>query len=403
MDQCYKQEMIRVLDACAEARSLDSKAVFLFGHCNATEEMVDYLLSRSITPAAILDNSEAKQGRRCRGVPVVSPECIRERADSSGIVLIASRFYDEMADQLRRLGYSGEIVQVVEYSTFSAHSLADETLNSKTERMLRGARSLEKIRASFPSQHLVICPNKALGDVYWAMAFMPEYCSKNGLISAVVVVVGSGCGDVASMFGAEDLVTLTQTEMDELVQAVIFTREWNCVIAHHDRPYTDNIIRLLDKHFLSFIDCYRCAVYGLPKDAPSAAPTRFARFDNHEGIPKGRSVILSPYANSVIRIPGSFWEGLAADWSGRGYMVYTNVIEGERPVSGSRALRVPISQMVRAAEYAGVFIGIRNGLCDVLHTAECSKTVVFPDCCYSVTPHKVEDFFALPNWRTLLI
>jgi hypothetical protein len=63
---------------------------------------------------------------------------------------------------------------------------------------------------------------------------------------------------------------------------------------------------------------------------------------------------------------------------------------------------VPIAQIKAAAEYAGAFIGIRSGLCDVLYTANCRKTVVFPDCHYSTTPHKVEDFFALPGWETII-
>jgi len=109
------------------------------------------------------------------------------------------------------------------------------------------------------------------------------------------------------MFGSSNIVALGESEMDELVQAVIYTSEGNSIIAHHDRPYTDNIIKWLDKHFLSFIDYYRCAVYGLSKDMPPVPPRKLAPFVNRERIPKGKAVILSPFAKSVVELPSGFW------------------------------------------------------------------------------------------------
>jgi hypothetical protein len=307
-----------------------------------------------------------------------------------------------MSAQLRRLGYDGEIVQVVEYDSFAEYSLSEETLERKTARVRRGVETLGVIRRRYPLQHLVVCPNDALGDVYWAMAFLSAYCKKNDIGKVAVVVTGNACRQVAESFGAESPVTLDPTEMDELVQAIIHTREDNCIIAHHDRPYTDNIIRWLDRHFLSFIDYYRCAVYGLARTDLPTLPFHFAPFENREKIPKGKSVILSPHAKSVVKLPSAFWENVAEDYLRRDHEVYTNTTGDEPPIRGTLPLDVPISQMLSAAEYAGTFIGIRSGLCDVLYTANCHRIVVFPDCFYSTTAHKVADFFALPGWERIV-
>lgn len=403
MDQHHKAEMTRVLDAHLKARSFDGRAAFLFGHCNATEEMADYLLMNGVTPAAVLDNSTLKQGLSCCGIPIVPPEYILKYDVNNSIVLIATRFYAEMSAQLKRLGYGGEIVQVVGYNSFAEYSLSDETLERKTARMLRGTATLEQIGLQYPVHHLVVCPNNALGDVYWAMAFLPAYCEKHGIAETAIIVAGNGCRQVAEMFGAGDIVTLSEAEMDEFVQAVIFTREENCIIAHHDRPYTDNVIKWLDRHFLSFIDYYRYAVYGLSKDTIPVTPSNSAPFENREKIPKGKAVILSPYAKSVAALPDGFWEKIAADYTVKGFMVYTNTAGDEPPVRGTLPIYIPISQIIAAAEHAGTFIGIRNGLCDVLFTANCKRAVIFPDCYYSTTPHKVADFFALPRWEEIVI
>ena len=269
--------------------------------------------------------------------------------------------------------------------------------------MLRGCDKLKRIRADYPHHHLVICPNNALGDVYWAMAFLPAFCQKHGIEETTTVVIGHACRQTAELFGVKNIVTISKSDMHELVQAIIFTNEDNCIIAHHDRPYTDNIIKYLDKHFLSFIDYYRFAVYGLGNGATPAIPTNIAAFENIEGIEQGNSVILSPYAKSIITLPSHFWEELSEDYSTQGLHVYTNTTTNEHPIKGTTPLHIPISQIIPAVEHAGTFIGIRNGLCDVLFTANCRKTVVFPDSYYSTTPHKIEAFFSLQGWEKIII
>jgi len=402
MEQRHKEEMTRVLGAMFDARSFGGRAVFLFGHCNATEEMADYLSANGVTAAAILDNSASKQGLSYREIPIVPTEQIQNFNAENSIVLIATRFFAEMAAQLRRLDYDGEIVQVVEYNSFAEYSLSDETVERKKARMLRGARTLERIREIYAMQHLIVCPNNALGDIYWAMAFLPAYCKKHEIGKVAVVVAGDGCRQVAEMFGTENIIALDFTEMDELVQAFIFTREDNCIIAHHDRPYTDNIIKYLDKRFLSFINYYRCAVYCLPRDTKPARPTRLHAFTEKDRLAKDKTVIIAPYAKSVVQPPDSFWEKLAGEWQDKGYLVCTSVNVGERAIKGTTPLSLPLNQMEAAAEHASVFIGLRNGLCDIVHTANCRKIAVFPDCYYSTTPHKVEDFFVLPNWDKIV-
>ncbi|MDR1320423.1 MAG: hypothetical protein LBK56_03215 [Gracilibacteraceae bacterium] len=399
MEQRHKTEMLGVLDALVNKRSFVERAVFLFGHCNATEEMADWLLARGVSPAAILDNSVSKQGLSYRDIPIAPPETIRGYTAEGSAVLIASRFFAEMAAQLRRLGYDGEIVQAADYDSFSEYSLAPETVSRKYARMRRGAKTLARIRSERPEDFLVVCPYNALGDAYWALAFLPAYQAKQGIGAALAVVTGEGCRQVAEIFGMPHIVALSGAEMDDLVQALIFTRAENCLIAHHDRPYTDNIIKYLDKRFLSFIDYYRLAVYGLPSGTEPAAPTDLRPYNGPVRLVKGKTVVLAPYARSVAGPPAAFWEDIAAQWRREGYLVCTNITGEEQAVRGTVPLRLPLSQIISAAEYAGRFVGLRSGLCDVLTTARLRKTVVFPDCFYSATPFKTEEFFALPGWE----
>lgn len=403
MDLHHKAEMKQTINRLISQSQLAGKKVIAFGHCNATEEMIDYLSENRIDVAAILDNNKSKQGLAYHGVRITEPQFITQFSGSNVVVLIATRFFEPMSAQLRDLGYSGEIVRVVDYNSFAEYSLSDHTIKRKTERMLRGAETLRKIREQLPLHHLVVCPNSALGDVYWACAYLPAYCAKEKITHAAVIVIGNGCRQVAEMFGVTDIVMLDPVEMDELVQGILFNHEENCIIAHHDRPYTDNIIRYLDKHLLTFTDYYKFAVYGLSKVAAPVRPFNVSAFEGKHKLAEGKSVIIAPYAKSVVQPSREFWADMVNQCMQQGLKVFTNVFGDEEPLNHTIPITVPINQMISAVEYAGYFIGLRSGLCDIVTTANCRKTVIMPDCIYSTTTIKVADFFALPGWAQIIV
>jgi len=402
LNSAYKSEIKANINSLIDRLKSNFKTVFIFGHCKMTEEIINYLFTYKINVLAILDNNNSKQGLAYEGIPIKHPSAVKDVDNSCSIVLIANRFYSQMVEQLRRLGYKGEIGKLIDYNSFAEYSLSENVFNKMTERVKRGMVKLNDIRCRYPIEHLVICPNNALGDVYWAMSFLPAYRKKRGIANYAVVTVNGGCLEVVEMFGVTSIISLNRSEMDELVQALIFTHEDNHILAHHDIPYTDNIIKYLNAHFLSFIDYYRYAVYGLSADARAVPPALSYEFSDNERLVKGKTVILSPYAKSVVELPESFWESLVEKYKKEGYLVCTNIAGDELPVKGTEELRLSLSQIIAAVEYAGTFIGIRNGLCDVLYTAKCHKIVVFPDCVYSTTPHKVEEFFDLPGWEKII-
>jgi len=387
VEPARKSEMAAAL----EAIDFKGKTVFVFGHCHASEEMIDFLATLSVRPLAILDNNKTKHGNTYKGVPITPVAYILEFPSTDSIVLIANRFCEQMRANLRKLSYKGEVAKILDYNSFAEYSLSDETFERKTKRMLRGMEILKKIRASYPNQHLIVCPHDALGDVYWAMSFLPEYGD------IIAVVNGERCRQVAEIFGRVT-VSLPNSEMEEFTQAVIFSKEQNCTIAHHDKVYTDNAIRYLDNHSISFIDYYKRIVFGLDNSAEPAQPCCNKPFENISGIPQGKTLIISPYAKSIVQMPDEYWQNVIHEYKSKGFTVCTNVIEGEEPLEGTAPISFPLNQAVSTVEYAGHFIGIRSGLCDVINSAACNKTVVFPDCIYSTTKMKVSEFFALPDW-----
>jgi hypothetical protein len=382
------------IDELQRSGRLNDVELYAFGHTAATEEIRSRLERYDIALTGILDNNRAKQGSSLHGVPVIPPDAVAGLRVPS-VVLIASRFHGEMRQQLIDLGYAGEIIRV------GTASIGADTA-SGTDRD-RGARLLDQIRTAHPDHHLIVCPFGALGDVYWALAYLPAFA-----VPPVVVVVGERCRQVARLFGHEDVHSLTQAEMDDLVAAVAASGAKDATIAHHDRPYGEGApVRVLDERFVPFVEMYRDLVYNLPPGSRPRAPSRDVRREARPSwaskIPRGRGVLMAPYANSVVPVPWSFWEGTAERHTSQGDVVATIVHGEEDPVRGTLALEIPIPELLEAAQHAGTFIGLRSGLCDLVHTARARKVHVFPDAYYSTTPYKVSDFFALPGWESVVL
>jgi hypothetical protein len=392
----------QAIDELQRSGRLREVVVYAFGHTAATEQIRSRLGRYEVALTGILDNNRAKQDSSLHGVPVIPPSAMADVSRPS-VVLIASRFHSEMRQQLLDLGYPGEIIRVGKLS------IGTDTASGGDSS--RGARLLDQLRVAHPDRHLVLCPFGALGDVYWALAYFPAFAAARRLPPAGVAVVGEGCRQVARIFGHDDVHSLTQVEMDDLVAAVVSAGAQDATIAHHDRPYGDGApVRALDERFVAFADMYRDLVYKLPAQSRPHAPSRDTLRQTRptepswaRQIPRGSGVLMAPYAKSVVPVPLSFWEHTAERHVSQGDVVATLVHGDEEPVPGTMALEIPILEMLDAVEHAGTFIGLRSGLCDVVHSARARKVHVFPDAHYSTTPHKVADFFALPGWESVVL
>ncbi len=403
MDQLHYEEMTFNLRRLIQQGALQGKAIYLFGHCNATEELARLLLEQGFSVKAVLDNNPAKHGRFCLGTKILPPETVLGGPGEETAVLIAARAYAAMADQLRRLGYTGSVRKLVEYDSYAEYSLSPETLAARRERAERGAARLEELSRKYPGRLKVFCPFSALGDVYYTMAYLPPFLRSRGVEACAVCVIGRACQEVARLFGADAVECLSQRELDEMVQAALYTDAPGVFIAHQDRPYVVNLSQALRVKRVPLELLYRCGVFGL---APDTAPCRPAALRPYKGpcrLEPGRSVILSPYAKSVPELKVDVWARIVAHFQAKGYSCYTNVAGEERPLPGTRPICPAISEIQAAAEQAGVFVGLRSGLCDVIQTASCRKIALYPEYYYSGTQWKAIDMYRLEGWENIVV
>jgi len=99
-----------ILDNMINDHYFDGRAVFLFGHCNTTEEIANYLHEHGVSIKAILDNNKSKQGLKYRNIPIAKPELIKNYKGYKSVVFITSQFHSEIYTQLSEFGYNGDVL-----------------------------------------------------------------------------------------------------------------------------------------------------------------------------------------------------------------------------------------------------------------------------------------------------
>mgnify|MGYP002509628593 CR=1 FL=1 len=403
MDALHYQEMAENLEALVEEGAIQDKGIYLFGHCNATEELADLLLSEGFAVTAILDNNPNKEGKTYRDIVIRKPEAIMKERQGQTLVCIAARAYAAMAAQLTRMGYTGRVVKLVDYNTYAEYSLTPETIVRRRQRAERGREGLLRLRGKYPGHFLFLCPFCALGDIYIMMSYLPWFLQKRDITSCVIAVIGNACGQVVRLFGDYPVEIFTQREMDETIQAALYFGEQDFFIPHQDRPYVVNLSKALYIKRIPLEKIYCCGVFGLSEDTIPCRPVYEETYEGPEEIIPGKSVILAPHAKSVTALKPEIWDGIVKEYRDRGYACYTNVAGEEKALTGTKPVSATLAQIRSLVETAGTFIGIRSGLCDVIRDAACKKIALYPDYQYSDTKWKAIDMYWLEGWENIVV
>lgn len=403
MDKEHYDEMVSSLKILEQSGELAGKRIYLFGHCNATEELADLLMERQYQPIAILDNNHNKHGRTYRDIIIEPPQTLLSDDQEKTFVCIAARAYASMASQLKRLGYKGQIRKLVDYNSYADYSLSEETIDRMQIREAEGEEKLYALKKKYPGRFVILCPFAALGDIYFCMSYLKYFLEKRNRKQCVIGVIGNACAQVVSLFGEYNIEVFPQKDMDKLVQAALFTEDEDTFIAHQDRPYVVDLSMALYKKLIPLEQIYCCGVFGLPGDTEPVKPTIFQDYSELDSIPKGNAVILSPYAKSVTTLPEDVWRKIVDSYIRKGYKCYTNITGNEKPLEGTEAISPQIAEMKSVVERAGTFVGIRSGLCDVLSTVKAVKIALYPDYNYCDTKWKAIDMYALDGWDNRVV
>lgn len=335
---------------------LSDKKKCIFGTgMHASQTFVD-LSAQGVMIDFFVDKNVGDSQASYLGLPLIKEEDLKGLDVS---VIIASTAWKEIADRLIRRGVTDLYVDLRRYGEVEVQ---DGYLYSVGKFSMR-ADTL-----------YILCP-AGVGDTLYVAAYAKAVKKIHPDMVKACLVTKESHACIADFFDGVDEVIASDLLARQLDLYSIATKTWylkNYIYGHFkknlcqtfDREYTEN-------NTLSILSYYKKNILKIPED--SALDPFSYKFKNSDGIGRTEKmrnnpfVILMPYANTARMLPLKLWEKLAAFFTEKEYIVYTNVKdESERPIAGTAALCENIYHMVGICQESKLVISIRNGMCDVL-------------------------------------
>jgi hypothetical protein len=356
---------------------LDGKKIFLFGRNIYTERINNFLHDEGYRLDGILDNDTEKQGKTVADIMISAPENIDWKDDV--VVLIASKYYIEMKTQIQHLSCKTRVFSLFDFEKYfddlgrRSKFWIEDNFDIEIKKLQHGAMVYDKIKNE---EQLVVFPTPSIGDIYIGCLCINAYEKETNKKNIKIVISSKGVYQITQMFGMDNVVILTQKEVDDLTQFLFYDGKEDMICS-----WRQILVSMATYKKILYSQYWAKYFFGLENDCLmnySSIHDKILVDEGLEkqGLKKGRTIILAPYANTVEELPFQFWEYLVEKLLEMDYMVITNVVGNQKPIKDSIAMEIPLNQIGTYLEYSGYFISIRNGLCDVIERSKCRKIII---------------------------
>ena len=398
----YWKKLKDGLDCLIEEHRLEGKQIYVLPADEYAVEVVEYLKSHNLEVDTILDNRSELVGERLCGIRIQDIQDVLYPFHSDKQVVLATSYWNmpmiqkldfiECWHNVSRFLLCEDIYRrEPEKAPSHFDRLVDRIKGYGPVNVLRRYRlhrraqnKIDEISRNSCGK-LYLFPHPSIGDIF----ILGTYLSQNNekfKDPFTLVVVGNACKKIAIQSGFKNVEVVDHNTMNILLFYKMFMGEdlETVEILHYDFLGRCICNPIFDQKKFTFYDCYKCMVFGDDtKFVNSNMEERkkdVSEYCKKQGIVKGKTVILAPYNKSLPDVSPVLWESLTAALRKQGYTVVTNSANAaERPVHGTLALGIPLETINEVVEYAGVFIGMRSGLCDVVSGCNARKIVISPN------------------------
>jgi hypothetical protein len=200
----------------------------------------------------------------------------------------------------------------------------------------------------------------------------------------IVLIVKKAHLDVARLFldDISEIVTVDYFRLELLAQKSEYI-PGRPFLAHPSR-LSEDLDHVLGAKGVNLLDLYKRllrlsenSTLTKPNVHPESAKNAFERFRANK-LPVGKTVILAPTAHSISMLPLAFWCDLASQLNQIGWTVCTTSLDDSSCIPHTLQLRFPLDEAIPIVEQAGWIISIRSGLCDLVATAKCQLSIIYP-------------------------
>jgi len=355
---------------------LKEKKIVLMGRGEHITVIKKILESIGCAVWRIWDNDINKQGGKLEGIPIEAP---RAGVHSLFVIIYSPRHWESMLNQVLSLNYMERAVFVLDKPSVKRNFLM----------LFRGKALYKKICHQHGNGVQVFLASGPLGDYYLLSLFFREYCHMNGIENYVIVGNSKGIGRISSFLG------LSPAEELSAYDTAALEAFWKFVGRREDikiKPLTIwqgdfrfNTCMIRQKQGFNFMDTVRYMIFSLHKGEPcypkwQYRPERAEKILHENGLPRGRTVLLVPFAYSMASLSREFWQELADLLIGHGFVVVVNAVGDEEKnlLEGTYTLSLSFPDVMDFMEHGAAVIGIRCGFFDITSQARCKRIVLYP-------------------------
>lgn len=392
-----KDELCMNTKRLIEDGLLTGKDIVLFG-CNRSSEQIEEILEQAgLHAAAVIDNNDQKCGTAPFGIMTYLAEEYLREYHGDAVFLIASQYAMEMAAQLEPYGYELDrhifIVQSM-IGRNSIYNTSDEAFEYQSKKIEWGGALYTKLYEKYAgilsgeNSRLLIFPAPSMGDIFMPGGFVKSWLEQESIEEYVVIVVSQTCRQVAELFGWQPVEVLTYLESAALIDWLRFCGEDEKAVimyAGFEKTSKNSYVKRMQGYKgLNFSKWFSLAVFQLPGNVKwennvircQDADCEVEEYAASLHMKRGKAVILAPWRHGKMETYNELFAHIAEICLSMGYQVYING-ESDLGMKAAVCIMPPIRIVREVIEYAGTFIGIRNGLCDVGADVRAKKIIIY--------------------------
>lgn len=149
---------------------------------------------------------------------------------------------------------------------------------------------------------------------------------------------------------------------------------------HYPWSYHTQAISDFRETTMCFMGLPVSTVPAIPALAATARDRAREQFDSLSGV-IGKSVLVANLSNSNPQMPDAWWDAVVADLTGAGFVVFQNMVnqwggDAQARMNGAIPISLEPDHAIAFVELCGHFLGVRNGLCDLLASARARKKTI---------------------------
>lgn len=372
-----------------EQHSFAGRLVLAMGSGNNVQMIQKYLDCYSLKIQAILDNNPKKWGKWYKEHKIFKPETILQPFRQNALVFIFSPQYaEQMKQQLVAMGYR-EGIHLFVLKDF--RKLPD-SWPFFCEKMIEAKRGMEirkRILQKYGRDTYIFIVRGATGDTFFNGLYIDTYARKKGIERYVLAGDAKGLSKIAGLFRIVNTFPLNGKEAESLQQCYKFFRCRNIedLFMWQNSLYFNRCQTRMHREF-NFLDTYTYYIYkGFVKRTewrkPGFLPLSEELIRKYEraGLVKGKTIIVAPFAYSVKDLPIWVWETIAEKLKEKEYAIFVN-INTELEVNvfeNMKTVFFSFDECEAILQYAGYFLALRSGLCDIVAMIPCKQVILYPE------------------------